>query len=146
MESGADTTGAKVGTDAEGNAVDPVIAQRTRFIERNPDSAVTYNDRGFAYEERGEYKLAIADYDKAIERKPDSPLTLNNRGHAYAKSGEYELAIADYTKALEVDSSVIRRYIYQLRRKLNDVPPRLIVNEPGRGYKFNTANSRLSTV
>ena len=45
-----------------------------------------------------------------------------------------------------VDSSVIRRYIYQLRRKLKDVPPRLIVNEPGRGYKFNTANSRLSTV
>jgi DNA-binding response OmpR family regulator len=45
-----------------------------------------------------------------------------------------------------VDSSVIRRYIHQLRRKLNDFPPRLIVNEPGRGYKFSITNSRLSTV
>ncbi len=45
-----------------------------------------------------------------------------------------------------VDSSVIRRYIYQLRRKLNGTPPRLIVNVPGKGYKFNPAISRLSTV
>jgi DNA-binding response OmpR family regulator len=35
-----------------------------------------------------------------------------------------------------VDSSVIRRYIYQLRRKLNDVPPRIIISELGKGYKF----------
>jgi len=42
-----------------------------------------------------------------------------------------------------VDSSVVRRYIHQLRRKLNDFPPQLIVNEPGKGYRFNTASRRL---
>ena len=35
-----------------------------------------------------------------------------------------------------VDDSVLRRYIYQLRQKLNDVPPRMIVTEMGKGYKF----------
>ena len=45
-----------------------------------------------------------------------------------------------------VDSSVIRRYIYQLRRKLDDMPPQLIVNERGKGYRFCTADRRLPAV
>ena len=73
---GVDATGAQAGTDAEEKAVDPVITQRARVIERNPDSAVAYNDRGFACEERGDYELAITDYDKAIEQRlPDGPPT-----------------------------------------------------------------------
>jgi len=41
-----------------------------------------------------------------------------------------------------VDSSVIRRYIHQLRRKLDDVPPRIIVNQPGKGYRFNLVRKK----
>jgi DNA-binding response OmpR family regulator len=35
-----------------------------------------------------------------------------------------------------VDNSVLRRYIFQLRKKLNDNPPRMIISEIGKGYKF----------
>ncbi len=34
------------------------------------------------------------------------------------------------------DSEALRTYIYQLRKKLNDSPPRLILSEHGFGYKF----------
>ena len=45
-----------------------------------------------------------------------------------------------------VDSSVIRRYIYQLRRKLDDIPPRIIVNERGKGYRFHTGGKKVAPV
>ncbi len=34
------------------------------------------------------------------------------------------------------DSEALRTYVYQLRKKLNDSPPRLILSEHGVGYKF----------
>jgi len=34
------------------------------------------------------------------------------------------------------DSEALRTYIYQLRKKLKDIPPRMILSEHGVGYKF----------
>ena len=39
-------------------------------------------------------------------------------------------------EAGNVDSSVVRRYVYQLRAKLKDNPPKMLVSEAGKGYKF----------
>jgi DNA-binding response OmpR family regulator len=44
-----------------------------------------------------------------------------------------------------VENSVLRRYIYQLRHKLNDKPPRIIVSEIGKGYKFVRPVDRKSS-
>jgi DNA-binding response OmpR family regulator len=41
-----------------------------------------------------------------------------------------------YGRSGNVDPSTIRRYVYQLRAKLEDCPPRLILSHKGTGYKF----------
>jgi Flp pilus assembly protein TadD len=40
-------------------------------IRLRPDYAVAFNDRGFAYLNKGEYDRAISDYNEAIRLKPD---------------------------------------------------------------------------
>ncbi len=44
-----------------------------------------YGFRGFAYEKKGEYDRAIADYTKAIALKPKSANAYTNRGLAYER-------------------------------------------------------------
>lgn len=41
-----------------------------------------------------------------------------------------------YNASGNVDPSTIRRYIYQLRTKLEDFPPHMILSQKGMGYKF----------
>lgn len=46
------------------------------------DLGATFNNRGNAYADKGEYGLAIADFDQAIRLKPDYALALANKGMA----------------------------------------------------------------
>lgn len=65
--------------------------------------AEAYSNEGVAYERKGQYDLAISNYNKAIEIDPTIALFYFNRGVAYGAKGQYDLAIADYTKAIEID-------------------------------------------
>ena len=64
--------------------------------------AKTYDELGVMYSEKGEYDLAIAEFNKALKIDPNSAETFNNRGIAYSQKGEYDLAISDFTKVLEI--------------------------------------------
>ena len=55
--------------------------------------AVAYNNRGNAFSTKGEYELAIRDYDELIKLAPNYDKPFNNRGVAYQKKGQYDLAI-----------------------------------------------------
>ena len=61
-----------------------------------------YN-RGWAYNEKGKYDLAIADYTRAMELDPKSALPFHGRSISYYNKGDYELAIADATRAIEIN-------------------------------------------
>ena len=82
--------------------LEQAIADYTKAIELDPDFAVAYNTRGFAYANSGDLEQAIADYDKAIELNPDLAVAYTNRGSAYADSGNLEQAIKDYELYLEL--------------------------------------------
>jgi len=62
-----------------------------------------YNSRGYQSFKKGEYDLAIADYNRALEIDPTDSLVYANRANAYAANGKMKEAIADYNKALEID-------------------------------------------
>jgi lipoprotein NlpI len=53
-----------------------------------------------AHRARGEYGLAIADYDRAIAMRPDVASAYNGRGFTYQLQNDYARAIADYDRAL----------------------------------------------
>src|SRR3954470_18947090 len=57
-----------------------------------PAAAMAYNNRGDAYIAKGDYDLAISDFDQSIKLTPTNPKPFNNRALAYLKKGEYGLS------------------------------------------------------
>lgn len=82
--------------------------------------AVTFNNRGVAYGELGDFDRAIIDYNEALGLRPDDATSIRNlrvghvkRGVSEANLGDRDKAIADFTKAIELDPS---HYLAYLRR------------------------------
>lgn len=67
--------------------------------------AKAYNNRGIAYDNKGEFNKAIEDYNKAIELNPNDAEAYNNRALCYIKLAEKETDKAEakeyYQKALD---------------------------------------------
>ena len=72
-------------------------------IELNPENAMAWNNRGWAYIEQKKYKQAIADFDRAAQLNPNSELPYLGRGWLYHQTKEYALAINEYNKAIELN-------------------------------------------
>lgn len=71
----------------------------------HPHDHVEFVNRGSEYRRRGNFDLAIIDYNRAIELNPNYPLAYYNRGLLYFDNNNYDLAILDYSRALELDSN-----------------------------------------
>jgi len=70
----------------------------------------TCENRGYAYDELGEYQRALQDYDRAIELDPNYAKAYHNRGIAYDELGEYQRALQDYGCAIELDPNYAKAY------------------------------------
>ncbi len=68
-------------------------------IERSPNLALAYVHRGTAYQEKGDFVAASADYQKAIALK-DDPYAHSNLAMIYKEAGHFDEAQAEYTKAI----------------------------------------------
>ncbi len=82
--------------------LDRVIADLSKTIELNPESAQAYAERGGIRRLRGEFDLAIADFTKAIELVPGEPAFHGMRARARRAAGDEEGARADETQALGI--------------------------------------------
>jgi len=80
-----------------------------KAIAKKP-AAEDYNNRGNAYRDMRQYKMAMQDYNKAISIKPDFYKAYNNRGNVYFDQKNYQMAIKDYNKAISLNRSY--RYAY----------------------------------
>ncbi len=83
--------------------IDKKIDLYTQCIEKDPQLADAYNNRGLAYGNKGDNDQAIKDYDKAIELNPQYAEVYFNRGFAYSNKGDNDQAIKDYDKAIELN-------------------------------------------
>jgi tetratricopeptide (TPR) repeat protein len=65
--------------------------------------ANAFNNRGLAYNKKGQYDRAIQDLDQAIQLNPQHALAFINRGLAYNNKGQYDRAIQDYDQAIRLN-------------------------------------------
>ncbi len=72
--------------------------------------AITFNNRGVAYSELGDYDRAIADYGQALALVPGDATAIRNlriayvrRAAASARLGDRAAAMADYDRAIELE-------------------------------------------
>jgi tetratricopeptide (TPR) repeat protein len=72
-------------------------------VRLNPKNDRSYDNRGYAYSQKGDYDRAVADYDEAIKISPKNAEFYNDRGNAFFGRGDYDQAIADYDQALKID-------------------------------------------
>ncbi len=88
----------------EAGDLDLVITSFTRCIKEGnltiANMASAYYNRGNAYEQRGQYDLAIKDYDEVIYLDPGYAAAYLNRGNAYQGKGDYDQAIQDYDEII----------------------------------------------
>ncbi len=87
-------------------------------------SAEKHNDQGIAYSEKGQYDLAISEFNKSIDLYPLSAETYNNRGIAYSRKGDLDRAIADFTKAVDINPEGAKAFYnrgitYALKGQIN---------------------------
>jgi tetratricopeptide (TPR) repeat protein len=86
--------------------------------ELSPDHAVVWSGRGNAEFDLGEFRQAIASYDRAADLEPPSPYLLERRAVAHLRLGDPADAERDLSKALAIQMSaralVERGVAYQL--------------------------------
>jgi tetratricopeptide (TPR) repeat protein len=78
------------------------ITYYDQAIARNPKRAMSFNNRGVAYQHKKEYDQAIADYSRAIKLSPDFALALSNRRAVYFTIGDYQRALADADRLVQL--------------------------------------------
>lgn len=69
-----------------------------------------YQTRADANFVKGEYALALTDYDKAVSLRSDSPIAFLNRGRAHFSLKDFSKATADFDKSIELDPKDSRAY------------------------------------
>lgn len=67
----------------------------TQIIDRFPDNAAAWSNRGNARVSQNKLDSAIADFNKAMELAPSAPDPYLNRGAALEGLGQWDAAIAD---------------------------------------------------
>ncbi len=88
---------------------DPALAivYYTRCIawggQTRENLAESYNNRGIAYADQGDYDRAIRDYDEAIHLNSSYAHAYYNRGLAHLQKGNQDLAVRDYNQAVRLD-------------------------------------------
>ncbi|MBS0208486.1 MAG: tetratricopeptide repeat protein [Planctomycetes bacterium] len=71
----------------------------TGLINDGEQLSWALNNRAAVWTFKGEFDLAIADYNDEMRLNP-GPIAYNNRGYTYYRKGDYDRAINDFNQAL----------------------------------------------
>lgn len=75
----------------------------TEAIELNPENALAWHNRGWAYIEQKKYQQAMADFDKTAELDPNSEWSYLGRAWIYNEQKKFEAAIKEYDTAINLN-------------------------------------------
>jgi tetratricopeptide (TPR) repeat protein len=79
--------------------------------ENRPGVERVYHNRGLAYLQQKQYKLAIEDFNKALEIWPQYNFVYNDRGAAYLELQDYQQAINDFNQSILLKPNYFRPYL-----------------------------------
>ena len=79
------------------------IADSSRVIRIDPDSAISYTIRARAYYEIDQMDRAIADCTQALSLDPRNISAYSVRANAHMKKGEINNAIGDWNRVLRIN-------------------------------------------
>ncbi len=82
----------------------------TDVINKHPDAALAYKNRGKYYADKKKYDLALLDCNIYISLKKDDPRIYSNRGIIYSMMEKYDKAIEDYTTALTMEPGLLKAF------------------------------------
>ena len=99
--------------DAQIERIDEAIADYHQGIKLDPQFAMAYLMRGYAYDEKGDRDRAIADYTQAIKLDP-------NDAKAYFARGRTYWINADYARVHAVFNQTPRGDIYRIKSQYNN--------------------------
>lgn len=83
--------------------IDRAVDQTTNLIQRDPKNAWSFLYRGVSFLERGDFDLAIRDFDDVLQLKPENPSAYNNRGIAWEAKGQIQEALGNFSEAIRLD-------------------------------------------
>jgi tetratricopeptide (TPR) repeat protein len=80
---------------------------------------LAHHNRGNAYQDKGDYAHAIAEYDTALKLAPDYAESYYARGRARFGLGEFPAAVADFATSAKLDpnDAYAALWLYLSRRK-----------------------------
>lgn len=99
----------------DGKFTDPqkAIEYLNNAIKLDPNYAKSYQGRGIAYSDLGQYQRAIIDYDEAIRLDSYDHIAYFNRAAAYDDLGRYQRAIEDYNEAIRLKPDDSYAYFFR---------------------------------
>ncbi len=74
----------------------------SKLIDRQPENAALWSNRGNVRVSQNKIEPAISDYTQAVALAPLEPDPYLNRGAAYEAAGDWQAAIDDYNRVLKL--------------------------------------------
>ena len=113
--------------------------------------AVTFNNRGVAYSELGDYDRAIADYGEALALAPGDATTIRNlriahirRAAAAARLGDRAAAQADYDRAIQLEPAHPLAYLRRGQLALERGDRAAAIADLTRARELDPANADIA--
>jgi len=79
------------------------VAAATPIPTPTPPDAAFFQKRADTNLGKGEFALAVADYNKAVELKADDPVSFLNRGKAHYNLKSFDKSISDYDRSITLN-------------------------------------------
>jgi tetratricopeptide (TPR) repeat protein len=79
--------------------------------KKQSQSIFDHFDRGYRYCEKGQYDLAIKEYEAAHRIEPENLNVIVGLGNVYRKKGDFGLAVTQYRRALKIDPNLAQSYL-----------------------------------